>query len=146
MIGRSCVVVGLCVPLLAGLALASPASADRAFTARFTANASGDIAVVGNTLETCQSGAVGCVLARGGAGAALNNNGFVMERVDIDSDSATFDSSSTRLMLPDGARVLFAGLYYGARTTAGTRGKAAAGPRCVGPGEGRSSRAWTLGL
>jgi hypothetical protein len=35
------------------------------------------------------------------------------------------DSSSARLNLPAGARVLFAGLYYGARTTAGTSGKAA---------------------
>ena len=29
------------------------------------------------------------------------------------------------LSLPAGARVLFAGLYYGARTTAGTGGKTA---------------------
>ena len=49
-----------------------------------------------------------------------------MERVDVDGNPATFDSSSARLTLPDGARVLFAGLYSGARTTAGTRGKAAA--------------------
>ena len=61
--------------------------------------------------------------ARAGKGSLLNNNNFVMERVDV--DHTMFDSSSARLTLPDGARVLFAGLYYGARTTAGTRGKAA---------------------
>ncbi len=117
-------VVGLISALLV-LVLASPALADRAFKPRFTANASGDIAVVGNTLETCQSTAAGCAEARAGTGSVLNNNGFAMERVDVDSDSATFDSSSAHLTLPNGARVLFAGLYYGARTTAGTRGKGA---------------------
>lgn len=45
--------------------------------------------------------------------------------MDVDSDATTFDSSSAQLTLPDGARVLFAGLYYGSRTTAGTRGRAA---------------------
>ncbi|HEY1711730.1 MAG TPA: DUF11 domain-containing protein [Solirubrobacteraceae bacterium] len=105
------------------LGLASVARADRAFTARFSTNANGDIAVVGNTLETCQTAAADCVNARAGLGTALNNNGFSMVRVN--TDSASLDSSSARLTLPAGARVLFAGLYYGSRTTAGTGGKAA---------------------
>jgi hypothetical protein len=46
------------------LGLASVARADRAFTARFSTNANGDIAVVGNTLETCQTAAADCVNAR----------------------------------------------------------------------------------
>ena len=38
------------------LGLAAPALADRAFTPRFgSTNANGDIAIVGNTLETCQT-------------------------------------------------------------------------------------------
>jgi uncharacterized repeat protein (TIGR01451 family) len=45
--------------------------------------------------------------------------------VRVNTDSASLDSSSARLTLPAGARVLFAGLYYGSRTTAGTGGKAA---------------------
>ena len=113
------------------LALCSPARADRAFTPRFSTNASGDIAIVGNTLETCQSAAANCLNARAGAGSVLNNNNFVMERVNV--DRTMLDSSSARLTLPAGARVLFAGLYYGARATAGTSGKAApnvAPPRC----------------
>jgi uncharacterized repeat protein (TIGR01451 family) len=101
----------------------STARADRAFAPRFSANASGDIAIVGNTLETCQSAAANCLNARAGTGSALNNNSFVMERVDV--DRTMLDSSSAQLSLPSGARVLFAGLYYGARTTAGTGGKAA---------------------
>lgn len=118
-------IVGASV-LLAGalvLLLVSPALADRGFTPRFSTNASGDIAIVGNTLETCQSSVADCANARKGEGSVLNNNSFVMERVDVDHTG--LDSSSARLSLPIGARVLFAGLYYGARTTAGTRGKAA---------------------
>ena len=105
------------------LGMVSPALADRGFAARFSTNASGDIALIGNTLESCQSSAADCPSARAAKGAALNNNNFVMERVDV--DHTMFDSSSADLSLPAGARVLFAGLYYGARTTAGTRGKAA---------------------
>ncbi len=115
---------------LAVLGLAPSAIADRAFTPRFSANASGDIAIVGNTLETCQAAAADCANARKGDGSSLNNNSFVMERVDV--DGTMFDSSSARLSLPAGARVLFAGLYYGARTTAGTKGKAAPDPSPAG--------------
>ena len=105
------------------LAFASPALADRAFTARFSTNANGDIAIVANTLETCQTSVTDCPNARAGLGTVLNNNNFSMVRVN--TDSAALDSSSARLNLPAGARVLFAGLYYGSRTTAGTGGKAA---------------------
>jgi uncharacterized repeat protein (TIGR01451 family) len=108
---------------VSGLLVCSAARADRAFAPRFATNASGDIAIIGNTLETCQSSAANCLNARAGAGSALNNNNFVMERVDV--DRTLLDSSSARLSLPAGARVLFAGLYFGARTTAGTSGKAA---------------------
>jgi uncharacterized repeat protein (TIGR01451 family) len=103
--------------------LASPALADRAFTPRFSTNANGDIAIVGNTLETCQTSVADCANARAGLGTVLNNNNFSMVRVN--TDGTALDSSSARLSLPTGARVLFAGLYYGSRTTAGTGGKAA---------------------
>ncbi len=82
--------------------------------------------MVGDTLATCSATAASCVQARDGTGALLNNNSFAMERVDVDQDPKTFDSSAAHLQLPAGARVLFAGLYYGARTDAGTRGKNAA--------------------
>jgi hypothetical protein len=105
------------------IGLTAPALADRAFTPRFSTNANGDIAIVGNTLETCQTSAADCSNARAGLGSVLNNNNFSMVRVN--TDSATLDSSSARLSLPAGARVLFAGLYYGSRTTAGTGGSKA---------------------
>jgi uncharacterized repeat protein (TIGR01451 family) len=105
------------------LVLPSAALADRAFTPRFSTNANGDIAIVGNTLETCQTSVPDCANARAGLGTVLNNNNFSMVRVN--TDAAALDSSSARLSLPAGARVLFAGLYYGSRTNAGTTGKSA---------------------
>ena len=91
------------------LAMAPGARADRAFAARFSANANGAVTMIGNTLETCPESAPACVPTRAGTGSMLNNNDFTMERVDVDQDPATFDSSSARLQLPAGARVLFAG-------------------------------------
>ncbi len=117
-IRRAVILAGLLV-----IGLASPALADRAFKARFSTNANGDIAIIGNTLESCQSTVTDCANARAGLGTLLNNNNFAMARVN--ADSTPLDSSSARLTVPLGARVLFAGLYYGARTTAGTAGKAA---------------------
>ena len=122
--------------VLAGLLVfgcASPALADRAFAARFSTNANGDIAIVGNTLESCQTSVADCANARAGAGTLLNNNTFNMARVNV--ESTTLDSSSARLSLPAGARVLFAGLYYGGRTTAGTGGKAAPDSSAAGVGK-----------
>ena len=115
---RSLVLAGMLT-----IGLAPPALADRAFTPRFSTNANGDIAIVGNTLETCQTSAADCTNARAGLGSVLNNNNFSMVRVN--TDFAALDSSSARLRLPAGARVLFAGLYYGSRTTAGTGGSKA---------------------
>jgi hypothetical protein len=94
-IGRSCLLAAALV-----LSVVSPALADRAFHPRFSTNANGDIAIVGNTLETCPSAAADCANARAGRGGALNNNGFAMERVDV--DNTALDSSSARLSLPAG--------------------------------------------
>lgn len=49
-------------------------------------------------------------------GAKLNNNDFTMTYVDVDTDPSTFNSSDSDLVLPAGSEVLFAGLYWGART------------------------------
>ena len=70
------------------LGLASAAQADRAFTARFSTNANGDIAVVGNTLETCQTAVADCVNARVGLGMTLNTNDFSMVRVNTQRSMA----------------------------------------------------------
>jgi uncharacterized repeat protein (TIGR01451 family) len=111
------------------LTLPSVAFADRDYTIRFTANAQGDITGTGNTLLTCDDRDARCAAARTGqGGTANNNNGIAVQYVDVDSDAATFDSSAATLNLPAGARVLFAGLYYGGRLQAGTGGRAAPSP------------------
>ena len=125
---RLAVVAACCAAALAaGLAAASPASADRNYTVRFTQNAQGDITGTGNTLMTCRDDDDKCAAARNGtaSGADNNNNNRSVRYVDIDTDATTFDSSAATLALPAGARVLFAGLYYGGRTQAGDRGSPA---------------------
>ncbi len=123
---------------LSVLAAATPAAAsvEVPFTPRFSANAHGDVAIAANTLMTCPDGGgveTACLEARGGVSApSLNNNGYKMGTVDVDSDATTFDSSQATLSLPPGASVLFAGLYYGARTSAGEEGAAAADPAARG--------------
>jgi uncharacterized repeat protein (TIGR01451 family) len=117
---------------LAGAFLVSavPASAaSRAFTVRYTQNIKGNIALVGNTLETCPStGDSTCAAARAGTASNVNDNNDNNHNevlIDVDSDSSTFDSSSATLSLPATATVRFAGLYWGADTSAGTNGSGA---------------------
>ena len=121
--------------LAAMLAVASPAAADRAFSTRFSTNDTGNIAVVANTLETCPTVATTCAAARAAVpiasgGNNFSNNNFNMTYVNTDpgtvGGTATFDSSTSQLSLPAGATVLFAGLYWGADTSAGSN--ASAGP------------------
>ena len=97
------------------------------FATQFAASARGGVATAANTLMTCPEAAANCLESRAGTatGAALNNNAYAMERVDIDGDLSTFDSSTAALALPAGATVQFAGLYYGARTSKGAGGEAA---------------------
>ena len=104
------------------------AAATVPFEVKYTTNANGAIITIGNNLLTCPPGsisntvgAIPCADAR--AGAAVNNNSYIMAYLDADSVSSTFNSSSSQLNLPAGASVLWAGLYWGARLTAGTGGK-----------------------
>lgn len=109
------------------LALAGAASAAvTPFTARYTANTTGDVSITGNTVVTCPPAAGGCAAVL--AGADGRNNDFTMTYVDIDGDPATFASSSADLSVPSGAQVLFAGLYWGGRSGAGGGGSAAPNP------------------
>ncbi|MBS1861109.1 MAG: hypothetical protein JSS68_05290 [Actinobacteria bacterium] len=94
------------------------------FATQFANNTRGGVAVAANTLMSCPEAAANCLESRAGTatGAALNNNAYGMERVDVDTDPTTFDSSSATLSLPAGAAVQFAGLYYGGRTSKGALG------------------------
>ncbi len=124
------VAAALVLTTAALLASAVPASAGaRGFTVRYSQNTKGNIALIGNTIETCPStGDATCAAARAGTAANAgdnNDNNHNEVLVDIDSDASTFDSSSATLSLPATATVRFAGLYWGADTSAGTSGTAA---------------------
>ena len=114
--------------LFAGtLGVAAPAlAADQPFSVRFAQTVRGSINAVGNQLPTCPAAAAGCTDARNRVGTTgtLNNN-YNMGYVDVDSDAATVNSSTSTLSLPAGATVVWAGLYWGADTAAGTGGSAA---------------------
>jgi Protein of unknown function (DUF3344) len=111
------------VALLVLGAGAPAASADRAFSTRYTRSDHGGIAMAANTLLTCQPSAT-CTAALARTGT-LTNGDFAMRHVDVDGTGTTFNSSRATLDLPDGAIVRFAGLYWGAATNAGTDGTAA---------------------
>ena len=95
------------------------------FTARFSANDTGDIAIIANTLLTLPDSYPNAAGVRAGVGpGSLNNNDYNMTYVDVDHDPTTFNSSTATLSLPQGATVLFAGLYWGADSTNANRQQA----------------------
>ena len=104
--------------LCAGLMWASPGlgAVLTPFSVRFTANDTGNIAFAANTLMTAPASDPDAANAQNGVGSKLSNNDFQMTYVDVDNDPTTFNSSFARLSLPSGSQVLFAGLYWGART------------------------------
>ncbi len=114
------------------LACAPSAFADRTFGPRFVTTDRGNIVSVANTLLSCPTGAANCANVRSGANTTLGNDDFTMANVDVDADATTFNSSQSTLSMPAGAVVLWAGLYWGADTTAGTGGAAAPTPASNG--------------
>ncbi|MCL2788808.1 MAG: DUF11 domain-containing protein, partial [Micrococcales bacterium] len=117
---------------LTGLAVAMQTQAAETvpFAPRFTANANGAIATIGNTLLICRPGTA-CTQGLDGQGSYVNNNDFEMLMLNADpaAPPSMKNSSSSRLTLPTGASVLWAGLYWGARITAGTNGNPSEGNR-----------------
>ncbi|UFN45121.1 DUF11 domain-containing protein [Nocardioides okcheonensis] len=109
------------------VAPAGPAGAAvvRPFTSVFSQQTNGSIQITGNTVMTCGA-ALACTQAQSGTTAASNNN-FTMTYLDADSDPGTTRSSSANLTIPSGARVIYAGLFWGAARTAGTGGTPSSG-------------------
>ncbi|HYG11589.1 MAG TPA: isopeptide-forming domain-containing fimbrial protein [Pyrinomonadaceae bacterium] len=117
--------------LLCGLALlllcaaaATPAQGQviRSFTRRNpVTNERGNITLVGNSLMSCRArNNNNCASTRSGIVTGSNSD-YVAEFIDADTDGATDNSSSATLTLPGGSTVLWAGLYWGARSTNATR-------------------------
>jgi hypothetical protein len=120
-ISRSARLLGATLAL--ALVAAPARAADTPFAPRFAQTARGDITAVGNTVLTCPTATAGCPNAQGGIGATLNNNNWNMTPVNV--AGGTVNSSSATVTLPAGATVLWAGLYWGADTSAGTNGAVA---------------------
>ncbi|HEX8648665.1 MAG TPA: hypothetical protein VF715_17350, partial [Thermoleophilaceae bacterium] len=123
--------LALAAAMLAAALMAPAASAERAFSQRFGQVARGDVRIAANSILSCitsdKHGGNTCPEARSGSGD-LDNAAWDMEQIDTDLDITTFNSSTADLTLPAGATVLYAGLYWGADTTAGTSGVAAPTP------------------
>ena len=86
------------------------------FAPRFETDTNGDIAIVANTLMTVSPTNSNAANIQAGVNnpSGVDNNNLNMVYVNDGSDpTTTFDSSSAQLNLPQGATVLFAGLYWG---------------------------------
>ena len=111
----------------------------RATTPTFAANLRGDVAIAGNTLETCPQNIAAARGRRQGKSApkaaepclGANNNDQNMKYVNVDPGDGHFDSSTAALTLPAGARVVRAFLYWGADLARGVN-RPPIRPRCSG--------------
>ncbi|MFE5024397.1 hypothetical protein ACFRAO_13965 [Streptomyces sp. NPDC056656] len=103
---------------LTALGAATPASADvvTPFTKRYDESLYGDFVTIGNTVMGCPAApadlAARCAAAADGRGSD-NNNTFVMRRVNTAGTTAGYGSSTGRVMIPPGAKVAYARLFFG---------------------------------
>ncbi|MEU0882416.1 hypothetical protein ABZ345_27715 [Lentzea sp. NPDC005914] len=119
----------IAVVLLIPLLTPGPVAAAEVWRTQFDEAVYGDVTIVGNTVLTCptpeQAGPTpkyppqSCVdaLNRKGHGPAALNNGHRMSWTDVDSDPATFNSSSAQFILPDKATIAFAKLGWAGSAT-----------------------------
>ena len=106
------------------LASVLPASAQiRNATRRVRFDQPGDITFAANSIMTCRDGTTSagqlCQNARMNAASDRIDNDYPMVPIDADGDASTFDSSSSDLVLPAGATVTWAGLYWQCITSGG---------------------------
>ncbi|MCB1584425.1 MAG: DUF11 domain-containing protein, partial [Xanthomonadales bacterium] len=97
------------------------AQVDRSFTSRFSVDTNGGIELIGNVLITCD-GSVTANCANIRNGITDGNNNIQTRYVNTDPGGGFNNSSSATLTLPANSSVLYAGLYWGARSgNAGSR-------------------------
>jgi large repetitive protein len=92
------------------------------FTASYNTQINGGVVFAQNNSLSCDGvkadGSVdlqACSNTKAGSKILPTNNGWRMNHVDIDTDPMTFNSTASVLQLPEGARVQYAALYWGAR-------------------------------
>ncbi|MFC5747348.1 sigma-70 family RNA polymerase sigma factor [Actinomadura rugatobispora] len=81
-------------------------------SARFAADGRVRALEAGNALLGCDERVPGCRRALARKGQARDNDFWAMHPVDRDDDETTTSSSAARVAFPDGAKVLWAGLYW----------------------------------
>jgi uncharacterized repeat protein (TIGR01451 family)/fimbrial isopeptide formation D2 family protein len=105
---------------------------NRAFSQRYTTNATGDIKIIGNTMMTCSLAICTTSVQDGTSATNLTNNSHTMVNVDIDTVDAGLtttgtvapltvtynNSSSADFTLPAGATILKAYLTWNSEGTA----------------------------
>jgi len=104
--------LALCLAVLLSAYSTVALAAARPFSIRYTTNTNGNMTQIGNTIMTCTP-----------CGANQINNNSTMNDFDGDSDPSTFNSSSADLTIPPGSTVLWAGLYWGARSASASIGQ-----------------------
>ncbi|MGH2665260.1 T9SS type B sorting domain-containing protein [Flavobacterium sp.] len=102
----------------------------KAFTPRFDQDVRGDMLLIGNNIlnrDTATKDPNDPYSGNDISGAEYNSS-FTMNYIDIDSDPATFNSSSANLVSPRPAgpnqncyKIIYAGLYWGAILQSSTR-------------------------
>jgi uncharacterized repeat protein (TIGR01451 family) len=102
--------LALCVTLLLAALSTEASAAARPFSIRYTTNTNGNVTQIGNTVMACST----CT--------AINNTS-TMINFDGDTDASTFNSSSADLTIPSGSKILWAGLYWGARSASANIGQ-----------------------
>lgn len=96
-------------------------AAERNFSLRYDVLQQGaNLAQIGNLLMTCdspslQDSSISCASTQNGLpqNQTWFNDRYNMKFVDVDSDSSTWDSSTSTLSIPSGVTVLRAQLYWG---------------------------------
>lgn len=123
--------LGIALLLVAGFGLMPTATAQaetiRTFGKVFGTQTNGAIRITGNALETCDTAVTACKSALAGSNSGASNNGWEMRLLDADADAGTNSSSAATVSVPDGAKIIYAGLFWGAARAAGSGGTASAG-------------------
>ncbi len=93
------------------------------FNIRYQTNQKGGIVILSNVTLTCNSNSNNCGTYQQQVPPIGNHNqdgGIVMNYVDVDGFSSTFNSSSDSLNLANCSEILWAGLYWSGRITQST--------------------------
>jgi hypothetical protein len=93
------------------------------FNIRYQTNQKGGIVILSNVSITCNSSSSNCGTFQQQVPPGGNHNqdgGIVMDFVDIDGVSSTYNSSSDSLNLANCSEILWAGLYWSGRISQST--------------------------